>query len=52
VINKTIEQILTTKPVLQNILKGIIHSKEEDKCNHGNVGKNKSHQMSRQKNEK
>jgi hypothetical protein len=32
---------MNTKPVLQNILKGILHTEEEDKCDHKNMGKNK-----------
>jgi hypothetical protein len=38
---------MTTKPLLQKILKGILHLEEEDKCNHENIRKNKSHYMSR-----
>jgi hypothetical protein len=34
---------MTTKPTLQKILKGILHTEEEDKCNSENTGKNKSH---------
>jgi hypothetical protein len=34
---------MTTKPALQKTLKGILHTKEEDKHNHENTGKNKSH---------
>jgi hypothetical protein len=34
---------MTTKSVLQKILKGILHTEEEDKCNKENTEKNKSH---------
>jgi hypothetical protein len=36
-------QLMTNKPVLQKILKEILHTEEEDKSNHKSVGKNKSH---------
>jgi hypothetical protein len=35
-------KIITIKPVLKTI-KGILHTEEEDKHNHANMGKNKSH---------
>jgi hypothetical protein len=31
---------MTTKPALQKILKGILHTDKEDKHNQENVGKN------------
>jgi hypothetical protein len=34
---------MTTKLVMQRIIKGIPHTEEEDKCNHENRGENKSH---------
>jgi hypothetical protein len=34
---------MTTKPVLQKILKRILHTEKEDKHNYENMGKNKSH---------
>jgi hypothetical protein len=38
-----LKQFMTTKPVLQKILKGILPTEEEDKCNHKNTGESKSH---------
>jgi hypothetical protein len=38
---------MTAKPALQKILKGILHTEEEDKCNHEIIGINKSHHMSK-----
>jgi hypothetical protein len=32
---------MTTKPALQKILKGILHTAEKDKHNHENTRKNK-----------
>jgi hypothetical protein len=34
---------MTTKPTLQKILKGILHTEEESECNEEDRGKNKSH---------
>jgi hypothetical protein len=34
---------MTTRLVLQKILKGILHTEEENKHNCENTGKNKSH---------
>jgi hypothetical protein len=34
---------MTTKPALQKILKGILHTEEEDKHIHENTKKNKSY---------
>jgi hypothetical protein len=34
---------MTTKPVLQNIFKEILHIEGEAKCSYENTGKNKSH---------
>lgn len=34
-------------PELQTILKGILHTEEEDKYNHENMGGRKFHYMSR-----
>jgi hypothetical protein len=45
------KQFMTTKPVLQKILKGILYTKEEGKHNHEDMGKNKPHQTSRWANE-
>jgi hypothetical protein len=42
---------MTTNPALQKILKGILHTEEEDKYNLERMGKNKSHYMSREANE-
>jgi hypothetical protein len=42
---------VTTKPAQQKILKRILHTEEEDKYNHENIGSNKSHKMSRYANE-
>jgi hypothetical protein len=33
---------MTTKPVLQKILKGILHTEKEDNLNNENTGKTKS----------
>jgi hypothetical protein len=41
-----LKQIMTTKPGLQKIVKGILHSEEEDKGNYKNKGKYKSHYWS------
>jgi hypothetical protein len=41
--NQKLKQFMTTKLVLQKILKEVINTEEEDKCNHENMGKNKSH---------
>jgi hypothetical protein len=30
---------MTTKPALQKILKGILYTEKEDKCNHESMGK-------------
>jgi hypothetical protein len=38
---QNLKEFLTTKPGLKKIFKGILHTEEEDKCNHGNLGKNK-----------
>jgi hypothetical protein len=38
-----LEEFLTTKSMLQKILKGILHTEEEEEHNHENTGKNKSH---------
>jgi hypothetical protein len=38
---------MTFKPALQKILKEILHTEEEDKGNHENMEKNKSHKSSR-----
>jgi hypothetical protein len=38
-----LKQFTTTKPVLQMILKGILHTEEENKHKHENIEKNKSH---------
>jgi hypothetical protein len=43
---------MTTKPVLQKILKGILHTEDEDKHNHKRMGINKSHKVNRKTNEK
>jgi hypothetical protein len=42
-----LKQFMTTKPALQRILKGILHTEEEDKHNHKNMGKNKFSETSR-----
>jgi hypothetical protein len=34
---------MTTKAALQKVLKGILHTKEEDKHHQKSTGKNKSH---------
>jgi hypothetical protein len=39
---------MTTKTVLQIILKGLLHTEEEDKHNHRNKGRTKSHYTCRQ----
>jgi hypothetical protein len=41
------KQFITTKPALKKILKGILHTEDEDKHSHECVGMNKSHKMSR-----
>jgi hypothetical protein len=38
---------MATKPALQKILKGLLHTEEEVKCNQEHMGQNKSHYMSR-----
>jgi hypothetical protein len=42
-----LKQFTITNPALTKILKGILHTEEEYNCNHENMGKNKSYQMSR-----
>jgi hypothetical protein len=42
-----LKQFMTNKPSCQKILKGILHTEDEDKYSHGCMGINKSHQMSR-----
>jgi hypothetical protein len=37
-----LKESMTIQPVLQKILKGILHT-EKDKCNQENTGKNKLH---------
>jgi hypothetical protein len=37
---------MTTKPALQKILKGILHTEDKNKHNHESMRINKSHQMS------
>jgi hypothetical protein len=44
---QNLKQFMTTKPEMQKIPKGILHTEEQDKCNHENMGKSKSHQMSK-----
>jgi hypothetical protein len=34
---------MTTKPALQKILKGILHTEKKDKVDHENIAANKSH---------
>jgi hypothetical protein len=41
-----LKQFMTTQSTLQKMLKGILHIKEEDKCDHENMRKNKFPQMS------
>jgi hypothetical protein len=38
-----LKKFMTTKPVLQKILKGILHTEGEDKHDHKNTGENKFH---------
>jgi hypothetical protein len=40
---QNIIKFMTTKSVLQKILRGILHTEEEGKCNHQNMSKNKTH---------
>jgi hypothetical protein len=40
---QNLNQSVATKPVLWRILNGILHT-QEDKCNHKNTEKNKTHQ--------
>jgi hypothetical protein len=42
---------MLTKPALQKIIKGTSYTEQEDKYNNENMGKNKSHWMSRLANE-
>jgi biopolymer transport protein ExbD len=42
---KKLKQFMITKPVLQKILRAILLTEEQDKCNHENVKKNKSHKI-------
>jgi hypothetical protein len=37
-----LKEFMTIKPELQKILKRILQTEKEDKCNHENIGKNKS----------
>jgi hypothetical protein len=39
---------MTTKPQLQNILKGILHKEDENKHNHERTGSIKPHEKNRQ----
>jgi hypothetical protein len=39
---------MTTKPPKQKILKGILHTKDENKHNHVRIGIIKLHEMNRQ----
>jgi hypothetical protein len=41
-----LKQFMTTKPTLQKILKGTLHTEEEDIYNHTNMKENKTQQMS------
>jgi hypothetical protein len=34
-----LKKFMNTKPALQKILKGILHTEEEDQCSHENPGK-------------
>jgi hypothetical protein len=42
---------MTTTSVIQKILKGILHTEEEDKHNQENIGRNKSYWTSRETSE-
>jgi hypothetical protein len=42
-----LKEFMTTKPIQQKTLKGILHKKEEDKCICENTGKNNSREESR-----
>jgi hypothetical protein len=48
VINKKMKQFMTIKSVLQRILKRMLHTEKEDKCNHENMRMNKSRQGDKQ----
>jgi hypothetical protein len=37
--NKEKNKVFLAQPALQKILKGILHTEEEDKCNHENMRK-------------
>jgi hypothetical protein len=39
---------MTTKPPLQKILKGTLHTEDEEKHNHAGTGSNKPHEKNRQ----
>jgi hypothetical protein len=43
-----LEQYMTTKPPLQNILQGILHTENESKHNHERTGSTKPQQKKRQ----
>jgi hypothetical protein len=36
--NQKLKQFMNTKQALQKLLKGILHTEEQGKCNHENVG--------------
>jgi hypothetical protein len=38
-----LKEFMTSKPALQTVLQVNLHIEVEDKCNHENTGKNKSH---------
>jgi hypothetical protein len=38
---------VTTKPALQKIFKGLIHTEDENKYSHESMGINESHKMGR-----
>jgi hypothetical protein len=43
-----LEQYMTTKPPLQRILKGILHTEDENKHDHERTGSIKTHDKNRQ----
>jgi hypothetical protein len=43
-----LKEYMSTKPLLQKILKGILHTEDENKHNHTRMGSIKSHEENRQ----